>query len=111
VKALALVLVLGCGHDATGGSAGGSADGAQLFKSACAMCHGERGKPTEALVARLAVRDLTAAEFRARVTPALVEAQIRAGSKNKVMPSFDGALTDDQIRAVAAYVALPTFGQ
>ena len=61
------------------------------------------------MVARLAVRDLTAREFRVRATPALIENQVRGGSKNKLMPAFAGALTDDQIRAVSAYVASPSF--
>ena len=38
------------------------------------------------------------------MTPALVENQVRHGSKNKLMPAFEGALTDAQIKAVAAYV-------
>jgi len=61
------------------------------------------------MVAQLNVRDLTSPELRARITPALVEAQVRTGSKNKLMPSFAGALTDEQIRAVAAHVASPGF--
>lgn len=61
------------------------------------------------MVARLAVRDLTAPEFRARVTPALVELQIHTGSKNKLMPSFDGVIDDAKIKAIAAYVASPKF--
>jgi mono/diheme cytochrome c family protein len=84
-------------------------DGAQLFQSMCATCHGPTGKPTEAMVARLGVRDLTSPELRAKITPALVEAQIRKGSQNKLMPSFEGALTDEQIKALAAYVASPAF--
>jgi mono/diheme cytochrome c family protein len=86
-----------------------STDGAQVFRSYCATCHGETGKPSEAMVARFAVRDLTAQEFRKRVTPALVEAQVRAGSKNKLMPSFEGAISEAQIEAVAAYVGSPGF--
>jgi mono/diheme cytochrome c family protein len=61
------------------------------------------------MAARLGVRDLAAAEFRARVTPAVVEHQVRAGSKNKLMPSFEGAIDDAQITAVSAYVASPQF--
>jgi mono/diheme cytochrome c family protein len=61
------------------------------------------------MVARLGVRDLTAAEFRARVTPGLVAQQVRTGSKNKLMPSFEGVVDDAQITAVAAYVASPQF--
>jgi mono/diheme cytochrome c family protein len=91
------------------GGASGGTDGAQLYQSTCAMCHGPKGKPTEAMVARINVRDLTSPELRARITPELVEAQIRNGSKNKLMPSFSGALSAEQIKAIAAYVASPGF--
>ena len=91
------------------GQTGGTADGAAVFAQACAVCHGPTGKPPEAMVVRLNVRDLTAPEMRARISPTLVEAQVRGGSKNKLMPAFDGALSDAQIKAVAAYVASPQF--
>ena len=87
----------------------GSADGAELFQSACAACHGPTGKPTESNVARMNVRDLTSPELRSRITPALVENQVRNGSPNKLMPAFEGALTDEQIKAVSAYVSSPAF--
>lgn len=103
--ALALCLA-GCEK---GRVAGGSADGVQLFHSICASCHGPTGKPTEANIARLGVKDLTSPELRARVTPELVEKQVREGSKNKLMPAFEGALSDAQIKAVAAFVASPKF--
>ena len=61
------------------------------------------------MIARIGVRDLTDREFRARVTPALVEHQVRVGSKSKLMPAFEGALGDAQITAVAAFVASPAF--
>src|SRR5690606_23581449 len=84
-------------------------DGAELYQSMCATCHGPKGKPSAAMVARLGVRDLTSAELRARITPELVEHQIRKGSDNKLMPSFEGALSDAQIKALAEYVASPEF--
>ena len=87
----------------------GGATGQDVFSSMCATCHGPTGKPTEAMVARLGVKDLTAPELRSRITPELVEAQIRNGSKNKIMPAFAGALSDAQISAVAAYVASAQF--
>lgn len=106
MKALLLLVALaGCNSSV----AGGTTDGPKVFASVCATCHGPSGKPTGEMVARLNVRDLTAPEFRARVTQALVENQIRTGSKNKIMPSFAGALDDAQIKAVAAYVASPEF--
>lgn len=92
--------------------AGGSTDGASVFSLLCATCHGPDGRPPAAMVARLGVRDLTAPEFRARVAasgPGLIEQQVRHGSQNKLMPAFEGAISDAQIRAVAAYVASTSF--
>jgi cytochrome c6 len=112
VKAVALQLVVAlvaaCNSSPV---AGGATDGPKVFASVCATCHGPTGKPTEAMVQRLNVRDLTAPEFRGRVTPALVENQVRHGSKNKLMPAFEGALSDDQIKSVAAYVSDKAFPQ
>jgi mono/diheme cytochrome c family protein len=107
---LASALALGSGACNTE-PAGGSQDGATVFQSLCATCHGPDGKPPAAMIARLGVRDLTAAEFRARATPAVVEQQVRHGSQNKLMPAFEGAISEAQIRAVAAYVASPAFGR
>jgi mono/diheme cytochrome c family protein len=99
-----LAAAIGCGP-----SASETQDARSTFQNLCASCHGPEGKPNEAMVARLGVRDLTSPEFRARVTPDLVEHQIRAGSANKLMPSFDGVIDDVKIKAVAAYVAAPAF--
>jgi mono/diheme cytochrome c family protein len=93
-------LVAGCSREV----AGGKPDGAAVFKEACEVCHGPTGAPTAAMVAQLKVRDLTAPEFTARATRELVTNQVTRGSANKVMPSFDGALTPAQIAAVADYV-------
>ena len=88
---------------------GGAVDGPAIFRATCSICHGERGQPPAAMVARLGVKDLTAREFRVRATSALVGAQVRSGSPNKLMPAFAGALSDEQIDAVAMYVASPAF--
>ena len=106
--AILLVLSLAaCSADASDGSV----EGPKIFDTICASCHGPKGKPPEAMVARLGVRDLTSAELRARVSPSLVENQVRKGSANKLMPALEGALTDAQIKAVAAWVASPAFLQ
>src|SRR4051794_21421641 len=92
--------------------AGGARDGATVYGTLCATCHGPDGRPPAAMVARLGVRDLTAPQFRARVAASgagLVEQQVRHGSQNKLMPAFEGAISDAQIQAVAAYVASSAF--
>ncbi|MBA3818561.1 MAG: cytochrome c [Deltaproteobacteria bacterium] len=90
-------------------AAGSTVDGADLYSKMCVTCHGSTGQPSPTMVARLGVRDLTAAELRDRITPVLVEQQVRKGSVNKLMPAFEGALTDAQIKAIAAYVSSPQF--
>lgn len=90
-----------CGRPA----ASSAVDGREVFAYACANCHGAEGTPPASMAAQLGVRDLRSAEFRARVTPELVEHQVRTGSKNKLMPSFVSALSDAQIRAVSTFVA------
>ena len=89
--------------------AGGSSDGATVYDSVCAACHGQTGHPSEQMVRQLGVRDLGAPEVRAKLTPELVEHQVRAGSTNKLMPAFEGALSNEQIKAVSAYVASDAF--
>lgn len=102
---LALVLGTACRTPSGGES------GPQVYQSVCATCHGADGTPTAAMIARLAVRDLSSPDVRARLTPALVEAQVRKGSANKLMPSFEGALTDAQIKDVSEYVVSPAFAK
>lgn len=106
---VAIVAVLAASLVACNGQVTDTADGAQVFANVCTACHGPTGKPNEAMVARLGVKDLTAPDERAKITPAFVENQVRNGSKNKLMPGFAGALNDEQIKAVAAYVASPHF--
>lgn len=105
---LAFAAAVGCERGAVVGT---STDGAQVYQSVCATCHGMDGKPTGAMAARLGVRDLTSTEFRARATTALVEGQVRNGSANKLMPAFGGAISEEQIKAVSAYVASGEFAK
>jgi mono/diheme cytochrome c family protein len=98
-------MLVGCDS----GVANDSVDGAQVFANTCAVCHGAHGKPDAGMVARIGVKDLTAADERAKFVPGFVENQVRNGSKNKLMPGFGGALRDEQISAVAAYVVSPRF--
>jgi mono/diheme cytochrome c family protein len=104
MRAAWIAIVVGAAAACNGSVAGGAKDGAAVFAQACATCHGPTGAPSADMAAKLGVRDLTTPEFHARVTKELVAHQVRTGSSNHIMPSFDGALTDAQIDAVAAYV-------
>jgi mono/diheme cytochrome c family protein len=84
-------------------------DGPTIYAAYCARCHGPTGKPPASMVAQTGVRDLTTTEIRARITKELVENQVRRGSANTLMPAFEGLITDEQIKAVSAWVASPTF--
>lgn len=103
IIALAAGLAIG-GAGCNSPVATGSVDGKALFASACVTCHGPEGTPPASMAAQLGVRDLRSPEFRARATVALVEHQVRTGSKNKLMPSFAGALSEAQITAIATFV-------
>jgi mono/diheme cytochrome c family protein len=104
------VAIVGLGGIGCGGPPVGDAkDGAAVFQAMCATCHGPDGRPPASMVARIGVRDLTTPDLRARITPELVEHQVRVGSRTKLMPAFEGALTDAQIAAVSAFVASPQF--
>lgn len=84
--------------------AGGRPDGKAVFAEACARCHGDTGQPPPEIIRTVGAKDLTADEFKARATQAMIEAQVRTGSKNGVMPAFVDVLTQAQIEAVSAYV-------
>jgi quinoprotein glucose dehydrogenase len=105
---LALV-ACACKREPPARTADGTIDGAAVYARMCVTCHGSTGQPPPVMVARLGVRDLTSQELRSRITPGLVETQVREGSQNKLMPAFAGALSAEEIRAVAAYVSSPGF--
>jgi len=75
--------------------------GAQIYKDRCTMCHGDDGK-----AATPTGKAFKAASFTA---PAAVKASdveligIVTKGKGKMM-AFGGILTDDQIKAVVAYI-------
>lgn len=97
---LCLALAAGCERKI----AGGAADGDAIFSEACARCHGPAGVPTQVDVVRLGVRNLSQPELQDRMSDADIHQQILHGSENQRMPSFAGALSEEQIAAVIAHV-------
>lgn len=74
-------------------SGGGGVDAAQLFTQNCASCHGGKGE------------GLSGPDLRPLTDNNIddIEQQIRNGGGG--MPAFEGVLTDEQIQALAEYVA------
>lgn len=76
-------------------------DGAAIFKSKCAMCHGPDGSGKTAMGEKLNIRDLRSAEVQKQTDAEL--SQIVTKGKNK-MPPYDGKLTKEQIDQLVAYL-------
>lgn len=76
-------------------------DGAAIFKSKCAMCHGQDGSGKTAMGEKLNIADLRSAEVQKQTDAEL--SQIIAKGKNK-MPAYEGKLTKEQIDQLVAYV-------
>jgi mono/diheme cytochrome c family protein len=90
----------GCGDTKL---AGGVVDGPRIYNDACARCHGPEGVPTPGLAARTGVKPLNTERVQKLSDQRLGE-QIREGSSNKLMPAFQGALSDEQIAALIAHI-------
>ncbi len=72
--------------------------GADVYKAKCAMCHGPDGKKENAA---MGTKALTSPEIQKMSEAELV--QVVSKGKGK-MPGYAGKLTDEQIKAVVAYV-------
>ena len=75
--------------------------GADVFNSKCAPCHGANG-----LAATPAGKALKAASFKSAAAVKASDAELMAivhSGRNK-MPSFQGKLSDDQIKSVVTYI-------
>ena len=74
---------------------------ASNFKLRCSSCHGVNGAADTSLGRTLKAADLLSPEVQKQSDAQLAEV-ISDGRKN--MPSFSNSLTQDQIRALVAYI-------
>src|SRR5512143_3012194 len=72
--------------------------GADTFKAKCAMCHGPDGKKENP---GMGTKSLAGPDVQKMSEADLVAAITNGKGK---MPAYKGKLTDDQIKAVAAYI-------
>jgi mono/diheme cytochrome c family protein len=76
-------------------------DGAGLYKTKCAMCHGADGKGATPMGKNLGIRDLTSADVQKQSDPELTT--IVSKGKNK-MPAYGAKLTNEQIGQLVTYI-------
>ena len=77
-------------------------DGAALYKSKCAACHGPDGTGNVPTGKALGVTDLTSADVQKQTDAQLTDSI--ANGKGKKMPAYKGKITDDQIKGLVGYI-------
>jgi len=84
-----------------------AADAKTNWANNCAQCHGTSGKGDTKMGKMLNAMDLTDPKKQASFTDAKATAAIKDGIKQNgktTMKAFGGKLTDDEIKALVAYV-------
>jgi mono/diheme cytochrome c family protein len=79
----------------------GAADGAALYKTKCAMCHGPDGAGKTPAGSKLKVRDLHSPEVQ---TLSDSDIALGIGKGKDKMPAFGKTLSEDQIKSLVAYI-------
>ncbi len=76
------------------------ADGAEIYKSKCSMCHGMDGKGFPALK----TPDFTDPKWQASVKDSDILNVVKNGKKDTAMPAFSDKLSEKEILAVVKQV-------
>ena len=79
-----------------------SAAGRRIFERKCVSCHNVNGDGNTMTAGRFPYANLIDGVWRSDGSLAAIEKQVRVG--HDPMPKFEGKLTDEEIRQVAAYV-------
>lgn len=84
-----------------------AADAKANWDANCAQCHGKDGKADTKMGKQLNAKDLTDAKVQSEFSDAKATESIKNGVKDNgktTMKAFGGKLTDDEIKALVAYV-------
>jgi mono/diheme cytochrome c family protein len=84
-----------------------AADAKANWDANCAQCHGKTGNADTKMGKQLNAKDLTDPKVQAAFTDAKATESIKNGVKENgktTMKAFAGKLTDDEIKALVAYV-------
>jgi len=101
IVTLALSLLIASGLSAS------AADAKALWDANCAQCHGKDGKAQTKMGTTLGAKDLTDAKVQSQFSDAKATQSIKDGVKQNgktTMKAFGGKLSDDEIKALVAYV-------
>jgi mono/diheme cytochrome c family protein len=79
-----------------------SAAGRRIFERKCASCHNVNGDGNTITASKFPFANLIDGQWRSDGSFEAIEKQVRVG--HDPMPKFEGKLTDEEIRQVAAYV-------
>jgi mono/diheme cytochrome c family protein len=79
-----------------------SAAGRRIYERKCASCHNVNGDGNTITASKFPYANLLDGKWRSDGSFAAIEKQVRVG--HDPMPKFEGKLTDEEIRQVAAYV-------
>jgi mono/diheme cytochrome c family protein len=84
-----------------------AADAKASWDANCAQCHGKNGAADTKMGKQLNAKDLTDPKVQAAFSDAKATQSIKEGVKENgktTMKAFAGKLTDDEIKALVAYV-------
>ena len=84
-----------------------AADAKALWDANCVQCHGKDGHADTKMGKTLNAKDLTDPKVQSEFTDAKATQSIKEGVKQNgktTMKAFGGKLTDDEIKALVAYV-------
>ena len=79
-----------------------AADAKTNWDNNCAQCHGKDGRADTKIGKTVSAKNLTDPKVQAAFTDAAATQTIKVGMK--AMPAFGGKLSDDEIKALVAYV-------